>query len=88
MPADEYPYQLEKMITDQMERTGNKQKYRALVDEFFETISKYQYEEIIQYLSQMVMMSERAAKLITDDDELLHMESVPHYRNHCVNGIH
>ena len=73
MPADEYPYQLEKMITDQM-KTGNKQKYRALVDEFFETISKYQYEEIIQYLSQMVMMSERAAKLITDDDELLHMD--------------
>ena len=73
MPADEYPYQLEKMITDQM-KTGNKQKYRALVDEFFKTISKYQYEEIIQYLSQMVMMSERAPKLITDDDELLHMD--------------
>lgn len=73
MPADEYPYQLEKMITDQM-KTGNKQKYRALVDEFFETISKYQYEELIQYLSQMVMMSERVAKVITDDDELLHMD--------------
>ncbi|RCW48487.1 helix-turn-helix domain-containing protein [Paenibacillus prosopidis] len=73
MPVDEYPYQLEKMITDQM-KTGNKQKYRALVDEFFETISKYPYEEFIQYLSQMVMMSERVAKVITDDDELLHMD--------------
>ena len=73
MPGNVYPYQLEKMITDQM-KTGNKQKLRALADEFFETISKYQYEEIIQYLSQMVMMSERIAKLITDDDELLHMD--------------
>ncbi|AFC28157.1 helix-turn-helix domain-containing protein [Paenibacillus mucilaginosus 3016] len=73
MPADEYPYQLEKMITDQM-KTGNKRKHRTLVDEFFETISKYQYEEIIQYLSQMVIMSERVAKVITDDDELLHMD--------------
>lgn len=73
MPGNEYPYQLEKMITDQM-KAGNKAKHRALVDEFFETISKYQYEEIIQYLSQMVMMSERVAKVITDDDELLHMD--------------
>ena len=73
MPGNEYPYQLEKMITDQM-KAGNKQKLRALVDDFFETISEYQYEEIIQYLSQMVMMSERIAKVITDDDELLHMD--------------
>ncbi|WP_261301653.1 helix-turn-helix domain-containing protein [Paenibacillus andongensis] len=73
MPADEYPYQLEKMITDQM-KTGNKPKHRALVNEFFETISKYHYEEIMQYLSQMVIMSERVAKVITDDDELLHMD--------------
>ncbi|MGO4271140.1 cache domain-containing protein, partial [Paenibacillus sp. TAF58] len=73
MPGNEYPYQLEKMITDQM-KAGNKQKLRALADDFFETISEYQYEEIIQYLSQMVMMSERIAKVITDDDELLHMD--------------
>ncbi|MGG1553707.1 cache domain-containing protein [Paenibacillus ferrarius] len=73
LPAEEYPYQLEKMITDQM-KMGNKRKHLALVEEFFETISKYQYEEIIQYLSQMVIMTERVAKVITDDDELLHMD--------------
>ena len=49
-------------------KAGNNQKVRALVDDFFETISEYQYEEIIQYLSQMVMMSERIANVITDDD--------------------
>lgn len=73
MSVNEYPYQLEKMITDQM-KAGNKQKHRVLVDEFFETISEYPYEEIIQYLSQLVIMSERVSKMMTDDDELLHMD--------------
>lgn len=73
MSVNEYPYQLEKMITDQM-KAGNKHKHRVLVDEFFETISVYQYEEIIQYLSQLVIMSERVSKMMTDDDELLQMD--------------
>ena len=69
----EYPLALEKQLTDSL-KLGSKPKAAAAVEAFFTEISGYHYEEIILYLSQMLMMTLRVSGVMTDHDELLHTE--------------
>jgi two-component system, response regulator YesN len=69
----EYPYALEKQMMDSM-KLGSKAKHAAVAEEFFQEISGYHYEEIILFLSQMLMMTERVANAMVDHDEMLHTE--------------
>ncbi|WP_254848710.1 AraC family transcriptional regulator [Paenibacillus odorifer] len=71
--AHEYPLSLEKQLTDSL-KLGSKPKVATAAEAFFTEISSYHYEEIILYLSQVLMMTVRVSGVMTDHDELLHTE--------------
>lgn len=69
----EYPYHLEAKMMDMM-KLGSKAKHQEHVSDFFNEISRFHYEEIILFLRQMILMTERTTKTMISDDELLHTE--------------
>lgn len=73
--AHEYPYMLEKQIMDQLKH-GAKDKHLAAVDSFFEELAGFHYEELILFLKQMLMMTERTANQMLENDELLHADFI------------
>ncbi|WP_438351817.1 helix-turn-helix domain-containing protein [Paenibacillus sp. FA6] len=73
LSVHEYPLSLEKQMMDSM-KLGSRAKYEAAVDEFFNEISSYHYEEIHLFLSQMLMMTIRVSGSMIDNEELLHTE--------------
>lgn len=74
----DYPLALEKHIADQM-KIGDKSKFQEAVQQFFEEIKTYQYDEIMLYVYQLSVMTVRMSKGMIGENELLQsgMMSLP-----------